>query len=232
MRITRLRSFMSRDANRPRVVVAIDTDEGITGWGECYNHGPDRALPPLLDYLFTQIAGEDPRRIEFLILKLLQQARFPPGALGPRGHLGHRPLPAGTSRPRRWACRSTGSSAARSATRCGSMPASTPRPIPPRPATSSAALNERYGLTAFKLSPFRGDLHAAALGRGRAARSADYFAQAARDLARATTSSPSTPTPRSSSRGRRSSSATRSRPTTRSSSRSRSGPSTSRPGPS
>ena len=82
MRITRLRSFMSRDANRPRVIVAIDTDEGITGWGECYNHGPDRALPPLLDYLFAQIEGEDPRRIEFLILKLLQQARFPPGALG------------------------------------------------------------------------------------------------------------------------------------------------------
>ena len=82
MRIVRLRSFMARDRNRPRVVVAIDTDEGITGWGECYNHGPDRALPPLLDYLFGQIEGHDPRRIEFLILKLLQQARFPPGALG------------------------------------------------------------------------------------------------------------------------------------------------------
>ena len=82
MRITRLRSFMSRDANRPRVIVAIDTDEGITGWGECYNHGPDRALPPLLDYFFRQIEGEDPRRIEYLMLKLQQQARFPPGAIG------------------------------------------------------------------------------------------------------------------------------------------------------
>lgn len=82
MKITGLRSFMSRDGNRPRVIVAIDTDEGITGWGECYNHGPDRALPPLLEYLYLQIQGEDPRRIERLILKLLQQSRFPPGALG------------------------------------------------------------------------------------------------------------------------------------------------------
>jgi galactonate dehydratase len=82
MKITGLRSFMSCDRDRPRVIVAIDTDEGITGWGECYNHGPDRALPPILDYFYLQIEGEDPRRIERLILKLLQQARFPPGALG------------------------------------------------------------------------------------------------------------------------------------------------------
>ena len=80
--ITRLRSFVSRDGQRPRILVAIDTDEGITGWGECYNHGPDLALLPLLDYLYLQIEGQDPRRIEFLQLKLVQQARFPPGALG------------------------------------------------------------------------------------------------------------------------------------------------------
>jgi galactonate dehydratase len=82
MRITALRSFMTRDRDRPRVIVAIHTDEGITGWGECYNHGPDRALPPLLEYLALQIGGEDPRRIEYLMLKMLQKARFPPGALG------------------------------------------------------------------------------------------------------------------------------------------------------
>ena len=82
MKITGLRSFMSCDRDRPRVIVAIDTDEGITGWGECYNHGPDRALPPLLDYLYLQIEGQDPTRVEALILKLLQQCRFPPGALG------------------------------------------------------------------------------------------------------------------------------------------------------
>ena len=73
---------MSRDGNRPRVVLAIDTEDGLTGWGECYNHGPDLALFPLLDYLFGFIRGQDPRRIEYLILHLTQQCRFPPGALG------------------------------------------------------------------------------------------------------------------------------------------------------
>ena len=82
MRITGLRTFMSRDGLRPRVIVVVDTDQGVTGWGEAYNHGPDHALPPVLDYLALQIAGEDPRRIERLHLKMLQQARFPPGALG------------------------------------------------------------------------------------------------------------------------------------------------------
>jgi galactonate dehydratase len=82
MKIDRLRVFMSRDKGRPRVIVAMDTDQGITGWGECYNHGPDKALIPLLDYLLHFLKGQDPRRIAFLIHYLKQQARFPPGALG------------------------------------------------------------------------------------------------------------------------------------------------------
>ena len=82
MKIDRLRVFMSRDKDRPRVIVAMDTDDGITGWGECYNHGPDLALLPLLDYLVTFLKGKDPRRIAFLIHYLMQQTRFPPGALG------------------------------------------------------------------------------------------------------------------------------------------------------
>ncbi len=51
MRIDRPRAFMTHDKDRPRVVVAID--DGLTGWGECYNHGPDKALIPMLEYLFT-----------------------------------------------------------------------------------------------------------------------------------------------------------------------------------
>jgi galactonate dehydratase len=82
MKIDRMRMFMARDKDRPRVIVALDTDDGLTGWGECYNHGPDKALLPILDYLFDFIRGQDPRRIEYLMMLLMQQARFPPGALG------------------------------------------------------------------------------------------------------------------------------------------------------
>lgn len=164
MRITGLRSFMSRDGNRPRVIVAIDTDEGITGWGECYNHGPDRALPPLLDYLYLQIEGEDPRRIEALILKLLQQSRFPPGALGLAAisAIDHAlwdisakalgvPVYMLLGGPVRDRVR----------VYLGVYSA----PEAPDIRDHCTAMQERHGLTAFKLSPYRADIHAVPWGK-------------------------------------------------------------------
>ena len=66
MKIDRLRTFMTRDKDRPRLIVALDTGDGITGWGECYNHGPDGAVAAArLPVTFLQ--GQDPARIEFLI---------------------------------------------------------------------------------------------------------------------------------------------------------------------
>lgn len=82
MKIDRMRLFVTRDKDRPRVIVALDTDDGLTGWGECYNHGPDLALPPLLDYLYGFIEGQDPTRVEYLYNLMIQQGRFPQGALG------------------------------------------------------------------------------------------------------------------------------------------------------
>jgi galactonate dehydratase len=66
MKITGFEGFLARVGNRPRVLVRVDTDEGISGWGEAYNHGPDEALFPVFEYMFAQIVGEDPRRIEHL----------------------------------------------------------------------------------------------------------------------------------------------------------------------
>ena len=82
MKITAMRTFMTVDGSRPRALIKVETDEGIHGWGEAYCHGPELAIEPLVDYIFEMIKGEDPRRIEFLMLKLFQQFRFPPGALG------------------------------------------------------------------------------------------------------------------------------------------------------
>ncbi|MES5048693.1 hypothetical protein ABVB72_25900 [Rhizobium nepotum] len=79
MHITGFKTHMQRVDDRPRLLLKIETSEGISGWGECYNHDPDWALPPLFDYLFHQIEWEDPRRVEFLVLKFNQQCRFLPG---------------------------------------------------------------------------------------------------------------------------------------------------------
>ena len=173
MKIDRLRVFMSRDKNRPRVILAMDTDEGITGWGECYNHGPDKALFPLFDYLVTFLKGQDPRRIEFLVHYLMQQTRFPPGALGLAaiaaidhclwdisakalgvpvymllgGHV--------RDRVQVYAGMYTAPDAAQAR-------------------DEMDALNEQWGLKAFKLSPYRIDMHRHRWGEV-VKTSADYF---------------------------------------------------------
>jgi galactonate dehydratase len=174
MRIIGLRSFTTLDKDRPRVIVALDTDEGITGWGECYNHGPDRALPPLLEYLYLQIQGHDPRRIEFLVLKLLQQCRFPPGALG---------LAAISAIDHcLWdiSAKALGvpvymllGGQVRDRVRVYLGVYTAPEPAEVR--DHCLELEERFGLTAFKLSPYRNDIHACPWGEV-VRQSADYVA--------------------------------------------------------
>ncbi|MFN3146788.1 MAG: mandelate racemase/muconate lactonizing enzyme family protein [Paracoccaceae bacterium] len=154
---------MTRDRDRPRVIVAVDTDEGITGWGECYNHGPDRALPPLLDYLFLQIEGEDPRRIERIVLKLLQQARFPPGALGLAAisAIDHALWDISAKAAGVPVYMLLGGHV-RDRVRVYLGVYSAPEPEQVR--DHCAAMQEAYGLSAFKLSPYRVDIHAAPWG--------------------------------------------------------------------
>jgi len=159
MKITGLRSFMARDGNRPRVIVAVDTDEGITGWGECYNHGPDRALPPLLDYLYLQIEGEDPRRIERIVLKLLQQSRFPPGALGLAAisAIDHALWDISAKAVGLPVYMLLGGHV-RDRVRVYLGVYSAPDAEAAR--DHCAAMSAEHGFTAFKMSPYRGDIHA------------------------------------------------------------------------
>jgi galactonate dehydratase len=158
VKIDRLRAFMTRDKDRPRVVVAIDTDDGLTGWGECYNHGPDKALLPLLDYLARFLVGEDPTRVEFLTTHLIQQARFPPGALGLAAisaidqtlwEISARALGVPVYRLIGGHVRD------RVRVYAGVYTA----PDPPAACEEFARLRETWGFSAFKLSPYRIDMH-------------------------------------------------------------------------
>ncbi|MGF1474623.1 MAG: mandelate racemase/muconate lactonizing enzyme family protein [Geminicoccaceae bacterium] len=175
MKITGLTSFMARDRDRPRVLVRIDTDEGISGWGECYNHGPDLALPPLLDYLYLQIEGEDPTRIERLVLKLLQQSRFPPGALGLAAisAIDHALWDISAKALNVPAYKLLGGHT-RDRVEVYAGVYTAPDPEIARDQVSE--LNERFGFRAFKLSPFRIDIHANRWGEV-VRTSADYFSR-------------------------------------------------------
>ncbi len=173
MKIDRLRAYMTRDKDRPRLVIAIDTDDGLTGWGECYNHGPDKALVPLLDYLFEFIRGEDPRRIEYLILYLLQQSRFPPGALGLAAisAIDHCLWDISAKALGVPVYQLLGGHV-RDRVRVYAGVYTAPDPAIARDELN--ALNEQWGLTAFKLSPYRIDMHAHRWGEV-VRTSAEYF---------------------------------------------------------
>ncbi len=138
---------------RPRALIKVETDEGIGGWGEAYSHGPDLALAPVVDYIFELIKGEDPTRIEYIMLKLFQQFRFPPGGVGLAamsaldqalwdisGRAVGLPvykLLGGAVRDRVKVYRSVGGKDGKEA------------------AEQAKQLNEEYGFTAFKTSPFK-----------------------------------------------------------------------------
>lgn len=182
MKIDRMRAFMTRDKDRPRVVVAIDTDDGLTGWGECYNHGPDKALPPLLDYLMTFLKGQDPTRIEHLVRLLVQQARFPPGALGLAAiaAIDHCLWDISAKALGVPVYKLIGGNVRdRVKVYAGVYTA----PDPGAAREEFDRLNAQWGLTAFKLSPYRVDMHRHRWGdvvRG----AAEYF-RALRETVRA-----------------------------------------------
>jgi galactonate dehydratase len=175
MRIDRLRAFMTHDKDRPRVVVAIDTDDGLTGWGECYNHGPDKALVPLLEYLFHFLHNQDPRRIEYLIMYLMQQSRFPPGALGLAAiaAIDHC-LWDISARALNVPVYMLLGGNARDRVKVYAGIYTAPDPLQAR--DQMDALESEWGLTAFKLSPYRIDIHANRWGEV-VRTSAEYFRQ-------------------------------------------------------
>ncbi len=82
MKITNIKTVVALFGNRPRALVKVETDEGLYGWGEAYSTGPDLSVEPIVSYIFEMIKGEDPRRIEYIMMKLHQQFRFPPGGVG------------------------------------------------------------------------------------------------------------------------------------------------------
>lgn len=82
MKITGIKTFVAQFGSRPRALLKVETDEGIYGWGEAYSTGPDLSVEPIADYIFEMVKGDDPRRIEYIMMKLHQQFRFPPGGAG------------------------------------------------------------------------------------------------------------------------------------------------------
>ncbi len=179
MKIIALKTVMTRTGNRPRALVKVETDEGISGWGEAYSHGPDLAIAPVVDYIFELIKGDDPTRIEYIMLKLFQQFRFPPGGIGLAamsaidhalwdiaGRAANLPvykLLGGSVRDRVKVYRSIGGKNGKEA------------------AEQAKKLNAEYGFTAFKTSPFQLEPNSNRWGRV-CAEAAKYFEELRKNI--------------------------------------------------
>lgn len=163
MRIESLETFRQRVGDRPRVLVKIGTDDGVVGWSEVYNHGPDLAYPPLLEYLFDQIKGMDAQSPSRVNQFLLQSGRFPQGALGLAAiaAIDHALWDIAAKAVGVPVYRLLGG-AVRDRVRVYAGLYSAPDVEELRDVT--ARLHERYGFTAFKLSPYRRELHRSRFG--------------------------------------------------------------------
>ncbi|MCJ7551956.1 MAG: galactonate dehydratase, partial [Anaerolineae bacterium] len=66
MKITNVELYLTSDVNSSAVFVQIETDAGITGYGEATNHFLPQSSFGMLKDLTPYLIGEDPERIEYL----------------------------------------------------------------------------------------------------------------------------------------------------------------------
>ena len=172
MKITEIKTFLPSFGHRNRALIKVETDEGFYGWGEAYSVGPDLSVKPIVDYVAHWFKGEDPRHIEYLMMKTHQQFRFPPGGVGLAavsgiehalwdisGKAAGLPvymLLGGHVRDRIRVYQSIGGK------------------NPEAAAEAAQKLHEQWGFTAFKTSPYRLDPNTHRWGRVCAA-AADYL---------------------------------------------------------
>ena len=66
MKITDVKHYLTMDVNSNATFIQIETDEGITGYGEATNHFLPQASLGMLKDLTPYLIGEDPERVEYL----------------------------------------------------------------------------------------------------------------------------------------------------------------------
>lgn len=79
MRIKGLSTVVVNAEMRNWVFVKVQTDEGLTGWGESTVEWKTRAVVGCVADLESLLVGEDPRRVEHLFQMMVRQHFFRPG---------------------------------------------------------------------------------------------------------------------------------------------------------
>ena len=88
MKITELETFVVDAGWRPWSFVAVRTDEGITGYGECSDGRLPYSVVGTAEELQTILVGKDPRPIETRYWDMYRVARQSPGGIAAKAIAG------------------------------------------------------------------------------------------------------------------------------------------------
>jgi galactonate dehydratase len=88
MKITRLETYIVDGGWRPWTFVKVETDDGVTGWGECSDTRAPHAVAGAVRDLETMLIGQDPRAHEARFYDMSRMLRSSPGGLAARAIAG------------------------------------------------------------------------------------------------------------------------------------------------
>ena len=88
MKITKIETFVVDGGWRAWTYVKVETDEGITGWGECSDTRVPNAVTGTIRDLAGILIGQDPRAFEARFIDMARTTRSSPGGVAARAIAG------------------------------------------------------------------------------------------------------------------------------------------------
>jgi len=88
MKITEITTYVVDAGWRPWIFIQIDTDQGITGFGECSDGRNPRAVVGAIEDVKPLLIGRDPRAYEMRFWDMIRGTRQSPGGIAAKGIAG------------------------------------------------------------------------------------------------------------------------------------------------
>ena len=88
MKITNIETFVVDAGWRPWTFVKVETDEGVTGWGECSDGEAPFGVVGTIEDMKRTLIGQDPRAYETRFWDLRRRLRQSPGGIGSKAMAG------------------------------------------------------------------------------------------------------------------------------------------------
>ena len=93
MKITNVETFIVDAGFRPWIFVKVETDEGVTGYGECSDGRSPTGVVGTIEDLAPVLVGQDPRAFEMRFWDMLPPRTSVSRGHSRKGHRGHRVRP-------------------------------------------------------------------------------------------------------------------------------------------